>query len=294
MQITANGIQLEVEDYGPKDGVPVVLIRGLGSQLIHWPEEFHQGLAAQGYRVVLFDNRDVGLSQRCAKAGVPSGAEEILALAAAGGAVPAAYGLGDMAADVVGLMDVLNIKAAHIFGMSMGGAITQVLCLDHATRVLSASIVMSAGRPMLARGQLSDLLAGLLCYPVDRQTYITQAAPDDAVTGSPGFPMSEADLHAQSALAFDRGYDAEGINRHVLAVLNAPDRRAGLAQLALPCQVIHGLEDNWIPPELGAEIADLIPGCAHHEIAGMGHVITPKLAPLMVDLLDGFVRQQEG
>jgi len=130
MQITANGIQIEVQTYGSEDGVPLVLIRGLGSQLIHWPVEFFEGLARAGFRVVLFDNRDVGLSQRCSKAGVASDADEITAAALAGAPTPAAYRLNDMAKDVVGVMDALGLEKAHVFGMSMGGAITQLLCMD--------------------------------------------------------------------------------------------------------------------------------------------------------------------
>ncbi|WP_299425273.1 alpha/beta hydrolase [uncultured Shimia sp.] len=292
MQITANGIQIEVETYGPQGGVPLVLIRGLGSQLIHWPAELYEGLAAAGYRVVLFDNRDVGLSQRCPKEGVASGAGEITAAALAGEPVPAAYRLNDMAKDVLGVMDALGIEKAHVFGMSMGGAITQLLCMDHAERLLSASIVMATARPFAARGGNAEWLATLLARDVDRDTYIENGIAEYANWGSPAYPMTEEAVAAQAAWAFDRAFDPEGINRQVLAVIASTDRRQDLTKVALPCQVIHGAADTLIPPEAGAEIAGLIPNCDHHQIEGMGHVITPKQAPMLIDMMQDFITRR--
>ncbi|CUH52329.1 alpha/beta fold hydrolase [Shimia marina] len=289
MQIAANSIQIEVETFGPKDGVPLVLIRGLGSQLIHWPDALYEGLAELGYHVVIFDNRDVGRSQRCPKEGVPSGAEEITARALEDGKVPPAYRLDDMAKDVVGVMDALDIEKAHVFGMSMGGAIVQLLCLDHAERLLSATIVMATARPFAERAGSAAWLAALLARPVDRATFINNAVTEYAGWGSPAYPMTEAELRAQATQAYDRAFDPEGVNRQVLAVMASTDRREDLRHVALPCQVIHGEMDTLIPPEAGAEIAALIPGCAHHPIAGMGHVITPKQAPMLVEMMQAFV-----
>ncbi|MDA5557143.1 alpha/beta fold hydrolase [Shimia sp. MMG029] len=289
MQITANGIQIEVEDHGPRDGVPLVLIRGLGSQLIHWPENFVAGLADAGFRVVVFDNRDVGLSQRCPKEGVPSQAEEITAQALAEGAVPAAYSLNDMAADTIGVMDALGIEKAHVFGMSMGGAVVQILCLDHAARLLSATIVMATARPFAERGGNAEWLATLLAHPVDRADFVGNAIREYAFWGSPAYPMTEEELQAQAGLAYDRGFDPEGVNRQVLAVIASKDRRHALTKVSVPCQVIHGENDTLIPPEAGAEIAGLIPQCDHHLIEGMGHVITPKQAPMLVAMMQDFV-----
>lgn len=294
MQITANGIQIEAETYGPEDGVPLVLIRGLGSPMIYWPVAFFEGLAAAGFRVVLFDNRDVGLSQRCPKEGVPSSADEITAAALAGEPVGAAYRLNDMAADVVGVMDALGIEKAHVFGMSMGGAIVQLLCLDHADRVLSGSIVMATSRPFAQRAGRAEWLAKLLAHPVNRETFVANHVADFARWGSSAYPMSEPELRAQAEAGFDRNFDAEGINRHVLAVMASVDRRQDLTQVALPCQVIHGAEDTLIPPDAGAEIAGLIPGCDHHQIEGMGHVITPLQAPMLIELMQDFISRRCG
>ncbi|MFC3117728.1 alpha/beta fold hydrolase [Jhaorihella thermophila] len=150
MQIDANGIRLEVELHGPGSGAPIILIRGLGTQLVHWPAALTEGLAARGFRVVIFDNRDVGLSQRCPAPGVPSSADEILEALRRGVPLRPAYTLNDMARDVVGLMDALDIPRAHVFGISMGGAIAQILALDHGARLLTATFVMTACGPFSA------------------------------------------------------------------------------------------------------------------------------------------------
>ncbi len=292
MQITANGIALEAEEYGPADGIPLILIRGLGSQLIHWPAELYQGLAAKGYRTIIFDNRDVGLSARCPAEHAPGDADSILALAASGAPVPAAYTLADMANDVVGMMDALNIATAHIFGISMGGGIAQTLCINHPDRLRSATIVMSAARPLAAGDAGHEILARILSYPMEQDAYIESWVQEHANHGSPGFPMPEADIRAEAERAWARGVDAEGINRQALAVLSVPDRRADLTRVTLPCQVIHGVDDALIPVELGAEIAQLIPGCDYHAIKGMGHIITPSLAPSIVEMVDDFITRR--
>ncbi|MGR3635909.1 MAG: alpha/beta fold hydrolase [Shimia sp.] len=289
MQITANGISLECETHGPKDGTPLVLIRGLGSQMIHWPTELYEGLAARGYYVVRFDNRDVGLSQRCPHPDAPGDADDILARAAAGEPITAAYTLSDMARDVTGLMDALDIDTAHIFGISMGGAIAQYLATDHADRLRSATIVMTAARPLIGSDQAATMLPALLSRPVGKDRYVAGWIEEHATNGSPGFPMTEAEVRAEAELAYSRGVDADGINRQVLAVIDASDRRPALSKVTLPCQVIHGEDDALIPVELGAEIAATIQNCPFHRIAGMGHIITPKLAPQIVDIVDGFI-----
>ncbi len=284
MQIDANGIRLEFETHGPEGGKPLILIRGLGTQLVHWPDELTSGFAAAGFRTVTFDNRDVGLSARCPVPGAEGDADAILADLNAGRVPKPAYLLTDMARDVVGLMDALGIDQAHVFGISMGGAITQLLACDHADRLLSATIVMSSAR---LRGL--DLGERLLSYPTDREGYIAGALEGDHVWGSPGYPATEAYLRTQAGRAFDRGAEADGVNRQLLGILNTPDRRAALGGVALPCLVIHGEEDTLILPEEGREIASLTPGAGLEVIAGMGHVITPALAPVIVELVERFI-----
>ena len=287
MQIEANGITLDHAQTGPADGVPLVLIRGLGSQRIHWPEAFLDGLAARGFRVISFDNRDIGESQRCPAPGVEARAEAILAEVAAGRVPQAAYTLEDMARDVIGLMDALGIARAHVFGMSMGGGIAQILALDHAPRLLSATIVMSRAS-FSGQGALDQLLA----RPLDRAAFIATELRLDAIWGSPGYPIPEAALRDLAGRAHDRGADPEGVNRQLLAVIHSGERRDRLGGVALPCLVIHGADDALIGPEHGEEIAGLIPEAELQIIEGMGHTITPALSPLLVGMLADFITRR--
>lgn len=286
MQIKANRITLEVEEYGRDDGVPVILVRGLGSQLIHWPPELLHDLSGRGFRVVVFDNRDVGKSARCPAPGVDGDARTILDDLAAGRTPRAAYTLDDMADDVVGLMDGLGIARAHVFGISMGGGIVQSLAQRHAERLLTATIVMSRAA-FTGQGAIDQLLS----YPQDRTGYIDAALEGDRAWGSPGFPAPDSYFRDLAGRAFDRGADAAGVNRQLLAILNSPDRREALRDVDLPCLVIHGADDALIPPDAGEEIAALIPRAQLQIVPGMGHIITPALAPVMVDLLTDFIAQ---
>ncbi|SDD05911.1 alpha/beta fold hydrolase [Ruegeria marina] len=297
MQIEANGIRIEVEEHGPSDGVPMILIRGQGSQLAHWPATLYEGFAKAGYRVILFDNRDVGLTQRCPADGVPGDADSILDLLRGGGDIPKPYGIEDMVGDITGLMDTLGIERAHMFGISMGGAVLQQVCIDHPERVLSASIVMTACRPFAERApndrtMMLALVESLLVRDMTRAEYLDAQVAEHGLWGSPGYPMPEADIRAMAARAWDRGVDAEGRNRQVLAILHASDRRPALRNLALPCFVIHGTDDTLVPLAMGEEIAATIPGSEFRAIEGMGHIITPALAPLIVELVTDFIARR--
>ncbi|KUJ73387.1 hypothetical protein AVO45_14990 [Ruegeria marisrubri] len=297
MQIEANGIKLEVEEHGPRDGVPLILIRGQGSQLVHWPNALIEGFAGAGFRTILFDNRDVGLSQRCPSDGVPGNADAILELVRAGGELPALYGIMDMAEDVIGLMDALRIERAHVLGISMGGAILQQICIDHPNRLLSATIVMTACRPFeeVAGGDPAARLAmieNLLVRPRSLQKYSDEQVAEHAKWGSPGYPMPEAEIRAMAERAYARGVDDEGMNRQVLAVSKAPDRRPALRKVSLPCLVIHGSDDKLLPPQLGREIAAHIPESEFHEVEGMGHIITPALSPVIVETVSDFINRR--
>ncbi|MEZ5715781.1 MAG: alpha/beta fold hydrolase [Paracoccaceae bacterium] len=291
MQITANGISLEVEDHGDTSAPALILIRGLGTQLVHWPANFVQGFVRAGFRCITFDNRDVGLSQRCPAPGVPGDADEITARAIAGEDIAPAYALDDMAADVVGLMDTLGIARAHVFGISMGGAIAKILAMNHADRLLSDTIVMTACRPLLDRGHLAEILPRLLMRPETLEQAQDNWVLGHASYGSPGFPMPEDEIRAEARLAWSRGHDADGVNRQLLATMSAPDRRPLLKRVTTPCMVIHGVDDTLIPVEMGAEIAAHIPGSEYHAIKGMGHIITPLLAPQIVSLVADFARR---
>lgn len=291
MQIKANGIMLEVEDHGDPANPAIVLIRGLGTQLIHWPANFVDGFIAAGFRCITFDNRDIGLSQRCPAPHVPIDADEITAHAEAGQEIPPPYRLDDMAADVIGLLDALDIARAHVFGISMGGAIAQILAIKHSDRLLSDTIVMTACRPLLERARIGDMLPRLLARPESEAEAQENWVAGHASYGSPGFPMPEEEIRAEARLAWARGADADGINRQVLATMAAGDRRAQLAKVTTPCLVIHGVDDTLIPVKFGAEIAAHITGSEYFAIPGMGHIITPLLAPQIVSLVSDFIHR---
>ncbi len=295
--VEANGITLALEDDGPREAAPLILIRGQGTQMAHWPGELVAGFVKAGFRIVTFDNRDVGLSQRCPVPGVPGKADEIIERLKNGVAIAAPYGIEDMARDVTGLMDVLELEQAHVFGISMGGMITQQLIVQAPERLLSATIVMSACRPISETGvggqaALVERAEKLLVRPLTREAYLVSQVEEHAAWGSPGYPMPEADIRAMASVAYDRGVDAEGMNRQVIAVAGAPDRRPGLAMASLPCLVIHGEDDALVPIEMGREIADIIPASEFCAVSGMGHIITPSLAPLIVKTVTDFILSQ--
>ncbi len=297
MQIKANGISLEVEDHGPSNGTPLILIRGQGSQLVHWPDELVQGFVDEGYRTIVFDNRDVGLSQRCPALEAPGNADAVLKMIGSGGDLPRPYGIEDMEADVIGLMDAMGLEAAHFFGISMGGAILQQLCIDHPDRILSATIVMTACRPFVDRtsGDRAAMLVlaeSLLVRPRSLEEYQDAQVEEHANWGSPGYPMPEEDIRAMATKAYARGVDDEGMNRQVLAIAGAPDRRPALRQVSLPCLVVHGTDDTLIPLELGQEIAAHIPESEFQAIKGMGHIITPSLSPVIVRMVQEFIQRR--
>lgn len=287
MQVDANGIRLEVERHGDPTAPAMILIRGLGSQLIHWPDNLIQGFVAEGFHVVTFDNRDTGLSSFCPKPGVPDDADTITALLDSGAPIEAAYTLEDMAQDVVGLMDALGLPRAHVFGISMGGMIGQIMLRDHADRLLSATLVMTQSRPLRREGA-----AELLARPQTRAEAQDKALAGEGFWGGTGFRRSEAEIMDEAGRAWDRAHRPDGANRQFLAILTGPDRRPGLASVTTPTLVIHGYEDTLLTEPMGAETAAHIPGSEYTPIAGMGHIITPSLAPLILARVSRFLRDR--
>lgn len=298
-RIKANGITLAIQDRGPRDGVPLLLIRGQGSQMAHWPAALIDGFADRGFRVIAFDNRDTGLSDRCPSDDAPGDPDEILRRTHAGQQLPAPYLLADMAGDAVAVLDALHIDRAHIFGISMGGAILQTILIDHPDRVLSATIVMTACRPLADRSgddpkAALALMNSLLVFPQTLQEYQDAQVREHQLWGSPGYPMPEHEIREMAALAYGRGVDAEGRNRQLLAIGHATDRRPALRAVDRPCLVIHGRDDTLIPLALGEEIAAHIPQSEFQAIDGMGHIITPALSPVIVDMVAEFVTRRAG
>jgi pimeloyl-ACP methyl ester carboxylesterase len=277
MQLCANGISIEYELAGARDGLPLVLITGLGSQLVHWSEDLIAGFAAAGYCVITFDNRDVGLTSRVPGPGPAVDPDEIRARLRAGQPVAAPYGLADMAGDVAALIVGLGFARAHVFGISMGGMVVQQMMIDHPDRLLSATIVMSSHGA--SRIENADQL---ILDRVGREAYLAASVAGFQDWGSPGFPAPDSYFRDKAAKAWERGHDADGVNRQFLAVLGSPDRCEGLRRSTVSTLVIHGADDTLIGPEHGRALAALIPGAELEIIEGMGHTIPPLLAPKIV------------
>ncbi|MFT7244576.1 MAG: pimeloyl-ACP methyl ester carboxylesterase [Candidatus Azotimanducaceae bacterium] len=273
-QITANGIQLEYETFGNANNPTMVLIRGLGTQMVDWHPDLIEQLTQLGVQVVIFDNRDVGLSEKFDHAGVPS-FKDVLE-----GSVQAPYALRDMAADVIGLLDSLEIGSAHILGISLGGMIAQVLTAENPTRVLSLLSVMStSGRPDLP-GPTDAAKEAFNAPPAKTEAEaIEQTAAHKVVFGSPGFAESLEERIADATRSTRRSANPDGPARQRLAVASHSDRTALLKTIQTPTTVIHGVEDCLIPIACGQDTAALIPGATFVAVPGMGHNIPGLLVP---------------
>jgi pimeloyl-ACP methyl ester carboxylesterase len=282
-----NGIEIDAEELGEKTGRPLLLIRGLGTQRIAWPEAFLAGLAERGHRVVTFDNRDAGLSTKFRDAGSMPIAEA-MGRVARGDPIDAPYRLDDMVLDVVGLLDALELETAHVAGISMGGMIAQLLAVQHGQRLRSlTSIMSSSGAPGLP-GPTPEAAAALMSHPEspdDRESVIRHSVGVLKVIESPGYPSGDAYLRAMAERAYDRCYCPDGIERQMLAILAGQGRAELLKTIRVPTLVIHGLDDPLIPVEAGMDSAKRIPGAELRLIPGMGHDVAPGLIPTLVDAI---------
>jgi len=285
-QIEANGIGLEYETHGDPSDAALVIVRGLGTQMIHWPEAFIDGLVAQGFYVVRFDNRDVGLSEKFVGREVPPVAE-IMADVVAGRAPDVPYTVFDMAADVIGLMDGLRIHQAHLMGISMGGMIVQACAAHYPDRILSmASVMSSSGDPSLPPAT-PEAMTAMTSTPgsEDREVIIQHTLDCNKVYSSPLYPDTDAVLFARAAAAYDRCYDPAGFARQFAGVVAGGDRSELLRGLKVPTLVIHGDADTLIPLAHGRDTAEKIPGAKLEIIEGMGHDLPLALLPRLMALV---------
>ena len=269
---TASGTALEYETYGSAADPPLLLVMGFGTQLIGWPRAFCEHLAAGGLRVIAFDNRDSGLSQRFVDR--PAPVDDILAAVMAGDWVRARslapYTLSDMAGDAVGLLSALGIERAHVLGTSMGGMIAQTMAIEHPERLLSLTSMMSStGEPEYGQSTPEALGVLLEPAPTERAAYIDGSARW-LVWHSRRYPEAE-ETRRGAAEAFDRGVDPAGTRRQLAAMIASGSRAEGLAQLTVPTLVIHGSDDTLIAPSGGERTAALVPGARWVLIADMGH-----------------------
>lgn len=289
MKITANRIEIEVDDTGTApgaDGTPrpaVLLIMGLGMQLIAWPDDFVQGLVDAGFRVVRFDNRDVGLSQKFADAGKPSVMWEALKYRLRWTIRPP-YSLADMAADALGVLDALKIDKAHVVGASLGGMVAQRLALLAPARLLSLTSIMSTSSARGLPEASTAVMKVMLGRPPGkgREAALAQSVRLFQVIGSPAYPTDEAELRAKVAAAADRCLYPEGIARQIVAVAADSRRALELPKIQAPTLVLHGQADPLIPFACGEDTARRIPGARLVGIPGMGHDLPP---PVVAQLL---------
>jgi pimeloyl-ACP methyl ester carboxylesterase len=280
--VGANGIELTYDTFGDAAAPPMVLIMGLASQMIAWDEGFCAALAERGFRVIRFDNRDVGLSTRLDHLGMPNVAQLLMAHMA-GQPTRAAYTLSDMARDVVGLLDALGIDAAHVVGASMGGAIAQTLAIEHPRRMLSlCSIMATSGDPSLPPPTPEALQLLMTPTPTDEDGYCRRYLKVMKVLRGPGFPLDEARDKERASQNFRRGIYPPGVARQMVAILASGSRKSALAHVRVPTLVIHGDADPLVPVECGIDVADTVPGAQRLIIEGMGHALPISLWPRIV------------
>jgi len=291
--VAANGLRIEYESLGDPQAPAIVLLMGLGMQLVDWPDAFCEDLVAQGFRVVRFDNRDSGLSTEVATHGRPN---LLLAFAAAWVGLPvrAPYTLDDMAADTLGLIDGLGIAKAHIVGISMGGMIAQVFAARHPERVLTlTSIMSSSGNRQVSLGTRPALeaLFAKPSDPNDPQAVVDHLVKVFGVIGSPAFPSDTAELRQRLARSVHRAYHPAGIARQLLAIMAAGDRRRQLRTIVAPTLVIHGAADPLLPVAAGRDTARNIPGAELLVIDGMGHDLPLEVLPRLAEAIGAHCRK---
>lgn len=277
-----NGVEIAYEEIGAKDGRPIVLIMGLGVSLVFWDDDFCALLAERGYRVIRFDNRDVGRSTKLDALGVPNVLQAMMALMMRR-PIAAPYLLSDMARDTVGLMDALGIERAHVVGASMGGMIAQTLAIEHPERLFSLTSIMSTtGDPALPQPEPAAMATLLRPPPAERSAYLDQAVRVWRTIGSPGFPFDEERVRARAAAHFDRGHHPPGVARQLVGILASGDRTAALRRVTAPTLVVHGVDDPLIPLRAGEATAAAIPGADSVLIEGMGHDLPREAWPRIV------------
>ncbi|HEX5894824.1 MAG TPA: alpha/beta fold hydrolase [Thermoleophilaceae bacterium] len=273
-------VELVYESIGDPADPALLLVMGLGMQLINWDLEFCEGLAERGFHVIRFDNRDAGLSTKI-DAPVPN-----VLRAMAGIPIRAPYLLDDMASDSFGLLDQLGIERAHVTGVSMGGMIAQTMAIRHPERVLSlGSMLSTTGDRRVGTPKLRVWSVLMRRAPQQRDAYIDYFVRVFRLIGSPDYPVDEARIREQAAATYDRCHYPAGTARQLAAILASGSRTAALRRLDVPTVVIHGRKDPLVPFRAGAATARAIPGAKLVAFPGMGHDLPRELWPRFTDAL---------
>jgi pimeloyl-ACP methyl ester carboxylesterase len=277
----ANGIELAYQEIGDADAEPLLLVMGLATQMIAWDEEFCAQLAERGFRVVRFDNRDIGRSTKIESAGVPKRFDLM-----SGRRSSAAYLLCDMTADTIGLMDHLGIESAHFVGASMGGMIAQSAAIEHPARVRSmVSIMSTTGSRWTGLPSWKAMAILLGRPPKGREAAVERAVRTFRTIGSPGYPFDEERVRRVSGRSYDRGHSGAGVIRQLHAITASGDRTQALKGVRVPTTVIHGARDPLVRPAGGRATARAVPNARLKLIDGMGHDLPRDLWPVFVEAI---------
>ena len=283
--VKTNGMEIVYDIFGNPDKPPVLLIIGLGQHMIAWDEEFCAQIAARGYRVIRFDNRDTGLSTKLDEASVPNMAVVFEAMVE-GKPVDSPYSLLDMADDAVGLLDALGIESAHVVGESMGGMIAQRMVIHHADRVRTlTSIMSSTGEPGLPppTPEAMDILANRPA--TDREGYIEDYVERWRVLNGQKLPYDEEASRELATRIFDRGLNLPGFARQLAAIIADGNRKQALKSVTVPTLVIHGDADPLVPVECGIDTANSVLGSELLIIEGMGHTFPRQVWAQVIDAI---------
>jgi pimeloyl-ACP methyl ester carboxylesterase len=277
-RLAVNGIELAYETFGDASEPPVVLIMGLATQMIAWPDELCDGLARRGLFVIRFDNRDAGASTHLRSAPPPRLGDIVVRRR------PPPYSIGDMADDVLGLIDGLGLDAVHLVGASMGGFIAQTVALEHPDRVRTLTLIMTSTGSRRVGQAKPRVFAQLLRSraSANRSAAIAAVVDTFRLIGSHGFAFDEEYLRDLAGRSWDRGYEPAGYRRQLAAVITQPNRTAALRRITVPTLVIHGLDDPLVAPSGGLAIARAIPNSRFVGFSGMGHDLPRALWPEFV------------
>ncbi|MFC1829496.1 alpha/beta fold hydrolase [Thermodesulfobacteriota bacterium] len=278
-------ISIAYETFGRTEDPPLLLIMGLGYQMMYWDEDFCTQLAARGYRVIRFDNRDTGLSTWLDDAGVPDipTLKNLIAQRKSG---RAPYSLRDMAGDAVGLLDALGIESAHVAGRSMGGMIGQMMAIHHPDRVRTLTSMMSStSAPGLPPPEPVVLSALLEPEPEDEQGFVDHSVRIWKLLSGPKFSIDEDRVREWARLSFTRGLNPDGVARQFAAIISTGSRKEALESITVPTLVIHGDSDPLVPIACGIDTADSIPGAKLLVIKNLGHTLEPDAYPEIIDAI---------
>ncbi len=289
MQLVANGISLEVEDHGNRGDPALLLVMGFSGQLSLWPDAFVDGLVERGFRVIRFDNRDIGLSHKLDGVKAPHPIWQLLVKRFFPGRRMAPYRLTDMAADAVGVLDALEIERAHVLGVSMGGMIAQILAAEYPDRVLSLMPVMTStnapGLPSPDSAVRKALIKAARNRPATAEEALASGMQFFTVIGSPGGEERRAEIEELMRKNVERSFYPEGPSRQMAAIIDTGNLRPWAARVQADTLVIHGADDPLIPYACGEDVADHIGGARFELVQGMGHDLPQNKHAELTDMV---------